>query len=129
MLLDLSPDELLSTTRGVRKRLDFERPVEREVIAECLELAFQAPTGSNRQRWHFVVITDQEKRRALAEVWRKGLAVPNKPAPEEELRRAYSNPASMNGVMEGLQYLYGRMHEVPVLVVPCIRGRTDGGLP
>lgn len=125
LLLDLTPDELLSTTRAVRKRLDFERPVEREVIEECIELAFQAPTGSNRQRWHFVVVTDQEQRLALADVWRRGVAAPNRPAPEEEMRRAYSNPASMNGVWEGLRYLSERLHEVPVLVVPCIMGRTD----
>jgi nitroreductase len=56
-LLPLSPDELLTTTRAVRKRLDFDRPVERSVIEECLQIAIQAPTGSNLQRWHFVVVT------------------------------------------------------------------------
>ena len=63
--LNLTPDELLTTTRSVRKRLDFSRPVEPEVIRECLEIAVQAPTGGNRQAWHFVVVTDAEKRKAL----------------------------------------------------------------
>ena len=58
MLLDLTPDELLSTTRAVRKRLDLERPVEREVLEDCLRLAQQAPTASYSQNWHFVVVTD-----------------------------------------------------------------------
>ena len=60
-VLELTPDELLSTTRAVRKRLDLERPVEREVLEECLRLAQQAPTGSYAQDWHFVVVTDPER--------------------------------------------------------------------
>ncbi|TMC62187.1 MAG: nitroreductase family protein, partial [Chloroflexota bacterium] len=71
-LLDLTPDGLLSTTRSVRKRLDFSRPVETELIQQCLELAVQAPTGGNRQMWHFVVVTDEQQRKALGEVYRKG---------------------------------------------------------
>jgi nitroreductase len=71
-LLQLSPEEMLSTTRSVRKRLDFSRPVEPEVIRECLELAVQAPTGGNSQGWHFVVVTDQEQRKALGAIYRKG---------------------------------------------------------
>jgi nitroreductase len=68
----LSPDELLTTTRSVRKRLDFSRPVEREVIQECLAIAQQAPAASNLQNWHFVVVTDPSRRAALAEIYRKG---------------------------------------------------------
>ena len=71
----MDADELLSTTRAVRKRLDLERPVEREVILECLRLAVQAPTASNTQDWRWVVVTDAEKRAALAEMYRStGLA-------------------------------------------------------
>src|SRR5712691_8394112 len=71
-MLELTPDELLSTTRAVRKRLDLTRPVEREVLEECLAIAQQAPTASNMQNWHFVVVTDPAKRAALAELYRKG---------------------------------------------------------
>src|SRR6188768_4123649 len=71
-LLPLSADEVLTTTRSVRKRLDLNRPVEREVIEECLRIAQQAPSASNRQHWHFVVVTDPARRAALAEVYRKG---------------------------------------------------------
>ena len=70
--LRLTPDELLTTTRAVRKRLDFTRPVERTVLEECLTIAQQAPTGSNIQNWHFVVVTDPAKRRAFADVYRSG---------------------------------------------------------
>ena len=65
-------DHLLSTTRAVRKRLDLSRPVEPEVIEECLRLAIQAPTGSNSQGWRWVVVTDADKRAALADIYRKG---------------------------------------------------------
>ena len=72
MILELTPDELLSTTRAVRKRLDLERPVEREVLEECLRLAQQAPTASYSQGWHFVVVEDAARREALADLWRRG---------------------------------------------------------
>ena len=72
--LDLSADDMLATTRSVRKRLDFSRPVEPEVIRECLELALQAPTGGNSQSWQFVVVTDAEKRKTLGDLYREGWA-------------------------------------------------------
>ena len=68
----LSPDELLATTRSVRRRLDTSRPVERELIEECLRLAQQAPSGGNRQGAVFVVVTEPERRRALGELYRRG---------------------------------------------------------
>ena len=71
-LLQLSAEEMLTTTRSVRKRLDFSRQVEPEVIRECLEMAVQAPTGANSQGWHFVVVNDQEQRKALGAIYRKG---------------------------------------------------------
>ena len=70
-ILPLGLDELLTTTRSVRKRLDFSKPVERETIQRCIEIAIQAPTPSNLQNWHFVVVTELEKRRALADLYRK----------------------------------------------------------
>ena len=74
-MLPLSPDQLLTTTRAVRRRLDFERPVELALVKECLEIALQAPTGSNAQGWHFVVVTDPAKRLGLAELYRRAWAV------------------------------------------------------
>ena len=70
MTLDLSVDELLTTTRSVRKRLDFEKPVSRDVVMECLELALQAPTGSNAQGWQWVFVDDPAKKKALADIYR-----------------------------------------------------------
>jgi nitroreductase len=70
MSLNLTADEVLATTRAVRKRLDFDRPVDRSVIEECLKLAIQAPTGSNRQGWHFMLVGDAERKTKLAELYR-----------------------------------------------------------
>ena len=144
MLLELTPDEVLTTTRAVRRRLDLERPVEREVLEECLALAQQAPTGSYAQDWHFVVVTDPELRAGLAELWRQGgdkyLARAGKP--DEIPGGAAGGPVGRPGVagfagdasslsmmgrvLGGVFHLRDHLHEVPVHVIPCIRGRTDG---
>src|SRR6188768_2474115 len=72
--LPLSPDELLTTTRSVRKRLDLTRPVPLDLVRECLEIAVQAPSGSNRQSWHWIVVTEPDKRAAVGEVYRRAVA-------------------------------------------------------
>ena len=59
-VLPLTPDEMLTTTRSVRKRLDLTRPVPVELVTDCLQIATQSPTGSNLQGWHWLVITDPE---------------------------------------------------------------------
>ncbi|HCI79416.1 MAG TPA: nitroreductase [Ktedonobacter sp.] len=131
-LLNLTPDELLATTRSVRKRLDFSRPVEPELIRECLELAVQAPTGSNTQQWQFVVVTDAHKKQAIGEYYRQSFTMyrqqrdasaANNPAPSSTTS---ASAATMKRVRDSSQYLADRMHEVPVMVIPCIKGRTDG---
>ena len=119
--LTLTPDELLTTTRAVRKRLDFTRPVERAVLEECLTIAQQAPTGSNLQNWHFVVVTDPAKRRALADVYRKGWAIYLPlPCPGNLTFDDPRATPSRRGSWRRRQYLADHMHEAPVLVVPCI---------
>src|SRR4051812_21644918 len=68
-LLPLDPDQLLTTTRAVRKRLDLGRPVPREVVEECLQVALQAPTGSNAQGWRWVFVDDPDKKKGLADLY------------------------------------------------------------
>ena len=75
MKLNLSADEVLTTTRAVRKRLDFDKPVPREVVEECLQLALQAPTGSNQQGWQWIFVTDPAKKKALQEIYAKNFAM------------------------------------------------------
>jgi nitroreductase len=120
-MLDLTPDEVLATTRSVRKRLDLQRPVEREVLEECLRLAQQAPTASYAQNWHFVVVTDAAERAALGELWRSVAG------PYLE-RRSAAAAADEHVVRIGdaVRHLAEHIHEVPVHVIPCVEGRTDG---
>jgi nitroreductase len=123
-----SSDELLTTTRAVRRRLDLERPVDPELIEECLRVALQAPNGGNQQGWHFVVVTDAALRGAVADTFRRGAVAyaqradkPPAPPRREEER------AARRRVMASAAYLFEHLHEVPVLVIACVEGRPDDG--
>ena len=125
VMLELTPDELLTTTRSVRKRLDLDRPVEREVIEECLEVALQAPTGSNMQHWQWVVVTDADKKQALADMYRRSFEPyvnsGGREYPEHDPRAQHKD-----AVRSSAQYLSDHFHEVPAMVIPCAEGRIDG---
>jgi len=120
-------DRLLSTTRSVRRRLDLTRVVEPRLILECIAIAQQAPTASNTQRWHFVVVTDPRKRQRLAELYREVgmdyLQRQRAEAADEQTRRVYDSAL----------YLAEVMARVPVHVIPCLigeppaSGRTAAG--
>jgi nitroreductase len=118
-------DLLLSTTRSVRKRLDFERPVEREVLLECLELAVQAPTASNRQTWRWIVVTDQELKTKIADVYREeGMGYLTGAVAEAEA----NGEAARLRVHKSALYLAENMERAPALVIPCIEeDLTKGG--
>lgn len=121
------PDLLLMTTPSVRKRLDLGRPVERAVIEECMELAVHAPNGSNQQPYRFVFVDDPATRQALADVYRQAMADfvnrPRTSAPEDNVDR--SGPAAKR-MTESVMHLATHLHEIPVLCVPMVAGRTDG---
>ncbi|MGW5189065.1 nitroreductase family protein [Kribbella sp. NPDC004138] len=123
--LDLNPDELLTTTRTVRKRLDLERPVPMELIRECIEIALQAPSGSNRQTWHWLVITDAEKRAAVGEYYRR--AVEQYLAGPGAAGKLHADDPERGPVQrrvgDSVAYLGERMGQVPVLVIPCLEVR------
>ena len=126
--LNLSLDQLLTTTRSVRKRLDFSRPVEPEVIRECLEIALQAPTGSNRQDWQFVVVTDAQKKKAIGDFYRQSFAK-YRIASMEAAKLMASNTRRariQTRVADSADYLAEHIHEAPVHLIPCIRGRMEG---
>jgi nitroreductase len=120
----MDAQSVLTTTRCVRKRLDFDRPVPRELLLECLEVAVQAPTGSNSQGWQFVIVTDAEKKRVIGELYRESwYAYASSRGP----RYAADDPRrrQLPRVASSAQYLADRMHEVPAMVIPCIEGRVD----
>ncbi len=131
--LGLSADELLSTTRAVRKRLDLEREVPMEVIKECMEMAVQAPSGSNSQGWQFMFVTDPEKKAAIGEYYRQAFEVYktmpqaihylHKDSKDTNLTDSQARSAS------SADYLGENMGKVPAMLIPCIAGRTDGPVP
>ncbi len=114
-----SVDELLTTTRSVRKRLDLTRPVSRDVILECIRLAMQAPTASNAQDWRWLVITDADKRAAIADIYRSigadYLADAAKDASDPQTQRVYASAFSLTDTLG----------QVPVHVIPCLENRID----
>ncbi len=122
MTLPLAPDELLTTTRAVRKRQDHTRPVPLELVRQCLEVALQAPSGSNTQSWHWVVVTDPAQRAAIGAIYRQqvvryaesgtfaGRLFADRPERSQVQHR----------VGDSAVWLGERMGEVPVLVVPCV---------
>jgi nitroreductase len=118
----MTPDELLTTTRSVRRRLDFDRPVPRELILECLEIAVQAPTGGNRQTWQWLIVTDPDKKRFIGERYRKAFEAYNasgRPQYTSEARNA-----ALQRVVTSSVYLAERMVEVPAMVLALIEGRV-----
>ena len=127
MKFDLAmTDELLATTRAVRKRLDLDRPVPREVLMECLELAVQAPTGGTSQGWRWLMVDDAEQRKALAELYRR--------AAKDYLSQAASAAGARGDrqterVYNSASWLTDHLHEAPVHVVPCIEGRPPANAP
>lgn len=127
-LLDLDPDELLSTTRSVRRRLDLTRPVEPELVRECIDIATQAPTGGNNQGWHFVVVTDPAKRAQLATWYAAAFQLFYGDVDAAVGRVDQSDPdyvAATRRTVNSATYLAEHLAEVPVHVIPCIEGRTD----
>lgn len=128
-VLPLSPDELLTTTRSVRKRLDLTRPVPLDLVRECLEIALQAPSGSNRQSWHWLVVTDEERRRAIGDFYRR--AVERYLESDGSAARLFADDPARSVVQQrvgdSVAYLGTHMGDAPVLVIPCLR--TGAPLP
>jgi nitroreductase len=122
----MDADELLTTTRSVRKRLDLTRPVPPQLLEECIEIALQAPTGSNSQGWQFLFVSEAAKRKALADLYNRAFLpyVNRKEQPQygEGDPRAAQRPK----VLDSAMYLARHLHEVPVHLIPLIEGRVEG---
>lgn len=121
--LPLTPDELLTTTRSVRKRLDLTRDVPIDLVRECLEVALQAPSGSNKQGWHWMVITDENSRLMIGNYYRQAVASYLKSS--GSAATLFADDQERNAVQrrvgDSVAYLGEHMGEVPVLVIPCVR--------
>ncbi|HPG25835.1 MAG TPA: nitroreductase family protein [Myxococcota bacterium] len=123
-MLDLTPDELLTTTRAVRKRLDFDRKVPRELIEECLQIAFQAPNGGNMNTWRWVVIDDPALIAKTAEIYNGGL---------DDYIASFGDAGYPGAAVPGadridssVAHLRENWHRLPAVLLPMFAGRTDG---
>lgn len=118
----LTIDEVLTTTRAVRRRMDTSRPVDLDVVLECLQIATYAPAGGNFQRWRWLVVTDADKRAAIGELYREAVNVAmgeprDKPA-NDKIRndaRDFADVLSDVSVLV-IAYAFGRQPEDPVAV-------------
>ena len=127
MALDLSNDELLTTTRSVRKRLDFDRPVSRELLMECLDIALQAPSGSNAQGWQWIFVDDPDTKKALADIYRSNATGYLQLAPPE---RGDIRDQQQAAVRDSASYLNENFEKAPVLMIPFlfVMGALAGGV-
>jgi nitroreductase len=116
--LDLSVDQVLSTTRAVRRRLDLERPIERDVLRECVELALQAPNGSNRQNWHFILVDDEATKSRLAEIYGRAYDE-NADAAIASYDPSLPQHARLYAIKRSADHLRTNLHRVPAMLVPC----------
>ena len=116
-----SVDLALSTTRSVRRRIDWERPIERRVIEQCIDIATQAPTGLAAEAWRFLVLIDAEKKARMAEIYRAAFSELG------ELRAEYARQAGTEAppLKPVQQALADRLHEMPAMILVCSEGRLN----
>jgi len=126
-VLDLSPDQVLTTTRAVRRRLDLARPVPRAIVERCMEIALQAPNGSNLNTWRWIAVDDRPTIARMAEIYDAAL---------DDYVRSLGSAVGKNyagakipgfeRIDASVRHLREHMREVPVLVIPLFAGRTEG---
>jgi nitroreductase len=130
-LLPLDPDQLLSTTRAVRKRLDFDRPVPDDLVRECVAMAMQSPAGSNVITMQFVVVRDAAKRKAIGDVYKECWAMyEGSPMFAGAIDKGSDEAnAQQQRVAASAAFLGAHMGDAPVLVLACNAGARFDGMP
>lgn len=125
--LPLGPDELLSTTRSVRKRLDLDREVPGDLIREVLNVAVQAPTGSNSQGWHWLVITDADLRAKIGAYYKESFDAYYNSATRQARAAELSAERQETQARVGTSsvHLSEVMGKVPVHVIACIEAAEE----
>ncbi|MCU0497680.1 MAG: nitroreductase family protein [Anaerolineae bacterium] len=127
-MLNLTPEQLLTTSRSARKRFDFQRPVDLEVIRECIESALSTPSNLPLPTWQFVVITDPDKKDKFAQLYRRAWDNHYRNLPNSIYTYTPDNEEArltQQQLIESLEYLRDHLQQMPVLVIPCYAGRVD----
>ncbi len=125
-MLNLTADQLLSTTRSVRKRLDFDKPVQRDVLQDCMELAFQAPNGSNMNTWRWVLVDDPIVIKDIAKIYNLALEDYVKVL-GESVGDDYMGAATpgFEKINQSVDYLRENIHRAPAILIPLMSGRVE----
>ena len=123
-MLNLTPQQLLTTTRSVRRRLDFTRDVPLDLIYNCIEVALQSPSGSNSQNWHFMVLTDPVKKQAVADLYRRSWEIYAGSAAGSA--QGQTAQTTQDKMLSSADYLALHLQDAPVWLIPCLEGRPDG---
>jgi nitroreductase len=116
-------DRLLTTTRSVRRRLDLDHPVDRTTLLDCIRIATQAPTASNAQNWHWLVIDDPATVRVVGEIYQQMATRHLLPYRDDSMDER------THRVLDGAEYLASVMNKVPAMILPCIEGRLTNSSP
>ena len=127
MTIDIEmADKLLTTTRGVRRRIDFDRPVERSIIEDCIGVAMQAPVGA---AWltHFVAVTDADLRYQVGRHYAE-ISHPYLDEMETGMRAGVTQPDALKAIDKSMamhRWYTDNMHRAPVLVIVAMQGRFE----
>jgi nitroreductase len=112
--LNMPLAEAMLTQRAVRRVLPD--PVDDRIVLRCLELALEAPTGSNGQNWEFVVVKDRAVKASLAAQYRRVWRLYG------GLGRLLKTDEQTLRILKSVQWQVEHFEQIPVLVVCCLRG-------
>jgi nitroreductase len=101
-------DEVLSTARSVRRKLDYERPVPRQLLLDSIAVAVQAPTGIAGENWRFLIVDAPEQKAQIAKIYSEVLVnlMAERGLPVKPTHKA----------------LIERLHEIPAMIFVCVDG-------
>ncbi len=122
---DLTFDEILTTTRAVRKRLDISRKVPRALLEECLELAFQAPNGSNKNLWRWIIVDDPDMVAKLGAEYRLAMGILQS-GQQTSMFSDTSDSREEAKLLESAYALADKIEQMPALLIPLMPGRAEG---
>lgn len=113
----MSLEEAMRTQRAIR-RIKPD-PVDDALLLHILELAMKAPTGSNAQNWHFIVVKDREVVAKLGRLNRTAINLGG-----EMYKRMLGNrmDEKMLRNEKAVRWQADHFDEIPVVIVACLKG-------